>query len=244
MEGKTMTKAFSYLRTSGDDGKEKAGLPVQREGCAVLAKQKGFKIVQEFADDGVSGKIPMHARPSGKLLIAALLGNGVKTVLCYDAKRIGRTQPAFWSFAGMCRDNNIALIAADGTDLLGSVMGGVNAMLAEMDRDTLIKRLAEGKKHWRALGKRVEGQYPYGESPLSIHNGERTRVEYIYQLRDEGKTCYGIAKELNNEGFRTRNGKEFKPQTIANILQRRKEKTNVKAQGLGVSKTETGAAHG
>ena len=63
MEGKTMTKAFSYLRTSGDDGKEKAGLPVQREGCAVLAKQKGFKIVQEFADDGVSGKYS-DARPS------------------------------------------------------------------------------------------------------------------------------------------------------------------------------------
>ncbi len=218
-------KAYTYLRTSGDDGKEKAGLPVQHNACLALALQKGFTIEREFADDGVSGKIPMHARPQGKLLIAALLGNGVKTVICYDAKRIGRTQPAFWSFAGMCRDNHIALIAADGTDLLGSVMGGVNAMLAEIDRDTLIKRLAEGKKHWRALGKRVEGQYPYGESPLSIHNGERTVIERICKMREQGLGLRRIAKSLNAEGIRTRNGKEFGTNTVKNILQRRKEKT-------------------
>ena len=220
-----MTKAFSYLRTSGDDGKEKAGLPVQREGCAALASSKGFEIVAEFADDGVSGKTPMHARPQGKQLIAALLANGTKTVLTYDAKRIGRTQPAFWSFAGMCRDNGIALIAADGTDLLGSVMGGVNAMLAEMDRDSLIKRLADGKKHWRALGKRVEGQHPYGESPLAVHDGEKAVIDRICKMSADGLGLRRIAAMLTKDGVRTRNGKEFEPKTIARILQRRKEKT-------------------
>jgi DNA invertase Pin-like site-specific DNA recombinase len=99
-----MNKCFLYLRTSGDDGRNKAGLPVQRESCTAFAAHAGFEIVQEFAHDGVTGKLPMHSRPQGKLLIAALLGNGVKTVLTYDAKRIGKTQPAFRSFIGMCRD--------------------------------------------------------------------------------------------------------------------------------------------
>src|SRR5215831_2939371 len=123
-----MTKAYLYLRTSADDGKDKAGLAVQREACTAYAARAGYDIVGEFADDGVTGKLPMHSRPQGKLLIAALLADGVKHVLCYDAKRIGRTQPAFWSFIGMCRDNGVKVIDKDGVDLGNSVLGGVNGM--------------------------------------------------------------------------------------------------------------------
>src|ERR1700676_4213313 len=126
-------------------------------------------------DDGVTGKLPMHARPQGKLLIAALLADGVKTVICYDAKRIGRTQPAFWSFVGLCRDNGITVLDATGTDLGGSVMGGVNGMLAEMDRDATVARLAAGKAFWRGK-KRLEGQYHYGEHPLREYDHERAAV--------------------------------------------------------------------
>lgn len=214
-----MNKSFLYLRTSGDDGKKKAGLPVQRESCRSFASRAEFEIVQEFADDGVTGKLPMHSRPQGKLLIAALLGNGVKTVLCYDAKRIGRTQPAFWSFIGMCRDNSITVLDAQGTDLGGSVMGGVNGMLAEMDRDATVKRLAEGKNKWRDE-RRVDGRWPYGEHPSHNYDSERAIVARIRQMSAEGQTAYAIAKALNAEGTRTRYGREFKTQTVLNILER------------------------
>jgi len=220
-----MTRAYSYLRTSSDDGKDKMGLPVQRKGVEALAAQREFEIVAEWVDDGVTGKLPMYARPQGKLLIAALLADGVRTVLCYDAKRIGRTQPAYWSFAGLCRDNKIALIAADGTDLLGSVMGGVNAMLSEMDRDATVARLAAGKALAKAAGKRTDGRHAYGEHPNREYDGERVIVERIQKMHAEGGTLYGIAKQLNAEGIRTRTKAEFKPQTIHNILERGKEKT-------------------
>ena len=47
-----MTRAFLYLRTSADDGKDKAGLAVQREACTAYAGRAGYEIVGEFADDG------------------------------------------------------------------------------------------------------------------------------------------------------------------------------------------------
>ena len=100
-------KSYLYLRTSGDDGKEKAGLPVQRAACTAFADKNDYQIIAEYSDDGVTGKLPMQARPQGKLLIGALLADDIKTVICYDAKRIGRTQPAFWSFIGLCRDSAI-----------------------------------------------------------------------------------------------------------------------------------------
>jgi len=216
-----MTKAYSYLRTSGDDGRDKAGLPMQREACAAFAARSSFEIVAEFPDDGVTGKLPMHARPQGRLLIAALLGDGVKTVLCYDAKRIGRTQPAFWSFIGMCRDNNIMVLDASGTNLCESVQGGIGGLMAEMDRDATVARLAAGKAFWRGK-KRVEGQWPYGEHPKHEYDAEREVVARIQKMHAEGVTAYRIAKTLTAEGIRTRYKYEFKQQTIKNILARGK----------------------
>jgi site-specific DNA recombinase len=214
-----MTKCYVYLRTSGDEGRGKTGLPVQREGCARFAARREFKIVREFADDGVTGKMPMHARPQGKLLIAALLRNGVKTVLCYDAKRIGRTQVAFWSFIGMCWDNGITVLDANGTDL------GVHGMLAEKDRDATVARLAAGRRIWRGQ-RRVEGRWPYGEHPSHEYDAERAIVARIKRVHVDGMTMYGIAKQLTTEGIRTRYGCEFSHRTILNILRRGKVNPN------------------
>jgi len=211
--------AYCYLRTSGDDGRDKAGLPVQREACTAFAESTARTIAAEFADDGVTGKLPMYARPQGKLLIAALLGDGVKTVLCYDAKRIGRTQPAYWSFIGLCRDNGIAVLDATGTNLCESVMGGVNGMLAEMDRDATVARLRAGKAHWRGT-KRVEGRWPYGEHPSREYDAERSIVARIQELHASGISSRAIAKRLNAEGTRTRYGCEFYRSTVQNILRR------------------------
>jgi site-specific DNA recombinase len=214
-----MDRCYLYMRTSGDDGRDKAGLPVQRESCTSFASRSSLEIMAEFPDDGVTGKLPMHARPQGKRLIAALLADGVKIVLCYDAKRIGRTQPAFWSFIGLCRDNGITVLDASGTDLGGSVMGGVNGMLAEMDRDATVARLAAGKRQWRGQ-KRVDGRWPYGEHPSHEYDGERAIVTRIRQMHADGMTGYGIAKQLNAEGLLTRTGAEFSKQTLYNILSR------------------------
>lgn len=214
-----MEKVYRYLRTSGDDGRDKAGLPVQREACLTFARKTDRDIVAEFADDGVTGKLPMYARPQGKLLIAALLGDGVKTVLCYDAKRIGRTQPAYWSFIGLCRDNEIAVLDATGTNLCESVMGGVNGMLAEMDRDATVARLQAGKSHWRGT-KRVEGRWPYGEHPSREYDAERAIVARIRELHATGVSSRAIVKLLNGEGTRTRYGCEFHRSAVQNILRR------------------------
>ncbi len=214
-----MEKIYCYLRTSGDDGRDKAGLPVQREACTAFAEKTARTIAIEFADDGVTGKLHMHQRPQGKLLIAALLADGVKTVLCYDAKRIGRTQPAYWSFIGLCRDNGIAVLDASGTNLCESVMGGVNGMLAEMDRDATVARLQAGKKHWRGT-KRVEGRHPYGQHPSHKYDAEQTVVARMRELKASGISSYAIARTLNAEGIRTRYGKGFTTQTIQNILRR------------------------
>ena len=99
-------------------------------------------------------------------------------------------------------------------------MGGVNGMLAEMDRDATVARLAAGKRIARENGKRVEGRWPYGGHPSHEFDGERAVVARIRKMNADGASAYAIAKALNAEGTRTRYGCEFKTQTIQNILER------------------------
>ena len=212
--------AYTYLRTSSDDGKQKAGIPVQRRACAKFIEDRGLRRVQEFADDGtVTGKLHMYERPAGKRLIAALLADGVKTVIVYDSKRVGRTQPIFWWFIDLCRKNDITLLDCQGTNLNDSVQGGINGLLAEMDRDATVKRLAEGKAYWRSK-KRVEGRWPYGEHPKHEFDGERLVVERIRKLHARGTSSYAIATALTDEGILTRYQKAFTTTTIQRILRR------------------------
>jgi DNA invertase Pin-like site-specific DNA recombinase len=119
----------------------------------------------------------------------------------------------------MCRDNHITVIDATGTDLNGSVLGGVHGMLAEIDRDATVARLQAGKAHWRGQ-KRVEGRWPYGEHPSHDYDAERAVVARVKTLKASGVSSYAIAKQLNDEGTRTRYGKQFTTTTVQNILRR------------------------
>lgn len=93
-------------------------------------------------------------------------------------------------------------------------------MLAEMDRDATVARLAAGKRIAREKGKRAEGRWPYGEHPNHEYDSERKVVRWIRKMSAIGVSSYAIAKKLNARGKRTRYGCEFKTQTIQNILER------------------------
>jgi Recombinase len=96
-------------------------------------------------------------------------------------------------------------------------------MLAEMDRDATVARLAAGKAFWRGK-KRLEGQYHYGEHPLREYDHERAVVALVARIQalHLSMSSYAIAKMLNSGGIRTRHGKLFDTTRIQRILKRLK----------------------
>jgi len=215
-------KAYVYLRTSGDD-RDKAGIPVQREGVEIFRKQRGFETVREFVDDGISGTVPMDERPAGAELVKAVADNGVSAVLVWNGERVGREQPIFWQFIGLCRAKHIEVFDHEGHKLTDPMEGAIYGMTAEMDHRKIIERLAAGKRQWRGK-KRVEGRHPYGESPYMEHSGEREVVKQIQEMDAAGVGYYAIAKGLDYEGIRTRYGFKFRAEQIKRILGREKTK--------------------
>jgi DNA invertase Pin-like site-specific DNA recombinase len=211
-------KCYTYLRTSADD-RDKAGIPVQREGCAVFAARTGMESVREFADDGISGTIPMDERPSGKEMVAAIAANGVEAVLVWNGERIGREQPIFWQFIGLCRAKRMEVFDHEGHKLTDPMEGAIYGMTAEMDYRKIIERLAAGKRQWRGT-KRVDGRWPFGEHPSHEYDREREIVARIQKMAASGVSSYKIAKLLNAERVLTRYDCQWRVQTVKNIIRR------------------------
>jgi site-specific DNA recombinase len=94
--------------------------------------------------------------------------------------------------------------------------------MSELDRNATVARLQAGKKVHRERGERVEGRWPYGESPHVKHLGERDVVARIHAMQAAGTSVYQIAKILNSEGITTRYGKSWRITTVQNILSRKR----------------------
>ena len=101
-------------------------------------------------------------------------------------------------------------------------MGGVNGMLAEMDRDATVARLAAGKKIAKAQGKHVDGRYAFGQHPAREYDWERAVVARIGQMRADGRSFYSIAKELEANGVRSRYGTVFSIKVLQDVAARLK----------------------
>lgn len=77
---------------------------------------------------------------------------------------------------------------------------------------TAIDMLA-GKHRKKKLGQRCEGRKPYG-----THPGEREGLERILRLRRDGMPYIHIARTLDAEGFKSREGKPWQTSTIRKVI--------------------------
>ncbi len=103
-----MSKCYLYLRTSSDDRGVKLGIDVQRQGCLEFISRSGMELAREFVDDGYTVSILMDLRTAGAELVKAVAENGVKAVVVWNGELIGRIQPIFWQFIGLCRAKSTA----------------------------------------------------------------------------------------------------------------------------------------
>lgn len=214
--------AFVYLRVSKEDrvgGKQ--GLVDQRAKITAAFADR-FELVEEFVDENVSRKTYMDARPSGKRLLAALLGNGVRTVLIANSDRLGLLKQA-QTFLGQCErmEPHVQVLTPDGIDQVTDyVQSGIGGIVSEKGYHDLVDRLQAGRQRLKAAGKRYAGRWPFGHHPNHEYDREREVLARMLAMHAGGKSAYAICQILNNEGTKTRLGHDWKEMTVRRTLQR------------------------
>lgn len=229
-------RCFGYVRVSSDGqkGEDKDGLKRQQRAIAAYAKANGITVVKVFSDEGVSGTIPHNARPEFKHLLAALYGNGVRTVVIEEVDRLGRDAEVILNAIGDFRRAGFTLLTSKGQDLTANgvdarLKTGIDAVIAEYARGQLVERLTSARQRARSErdGYR-EGRIPYGYTVV-MKDGVRLRVQneteqaviaQMRQLREQGQSIAKITALLNEQGTLPRAAKAWHADVIARLLRR------------------------
>jgi site-specific DNA recombinase len=122
-------------------------------------------VVDTYADDGVSGTIPLHERPEGRRLLEDAKAGKFDTVLVYKLDRLGRSLLVIVDAHDRLAQAGASLRSAtepvDTSTASGRLIFQMLASFAEYERETIRERTRAGL-HRAYRGGRHMGAVPYG----------------------------------------------------------------------------------
>jgi site-specific DNA recombinase len=107
-----VSRAAIYVRVSTDEQATQGyGLDVQRARCRAMAEAKGWPVVAEYADEGISGTLDATARPGlADMLAAAHLGE-IDAVVVLALDRLARSTRLVLEIVDTFRTARVALVS-------------------------------------------------------------------------------------------------------------------------------------
>src|SRR5215211_296543 len=197
------------LRVSSEEQRERETIEIQREFLQEYCRLYGLEVAQVYADDGVSGTIPLHERPEGRRLLEDAKEGKFSTLLVYRLDRLGRSLLVIVDAHDRLQAAGVALRSAtepiDTSTPSGCLIFQMLASFAEYERAAIAERTRSGLHRAYRNGKHT-GRIPYGyrlrsdEISLEIIEDEARVVREIITNVAEGSTLYGESKRLNDEG--------------------------------------------
>jgi DNA invertase Pin-like site-specific DNA recombinase len=183
--GKTLRVGI-YLRVST------AGQTVdnQRQDLLRVAEQRGWQVVQEYVDHGISGAKGRDRRPAFDTLCKDAAHGKLDLIAAWAIDRIGRSITHVATFMDELQEQHVTLYLhqqnIDGTTTAGRAMLGMASVFAAFERDMLRDRINAGLARARAQGKRLG-------RPTSVTTRTEDRIR---ALRTKGHGMLRIAREV------------------------------------------------
>lgn len=225
--------AIGYVRVStAEQAREGISLDAQRTAVERYAKVAGWGLVEVFADEGISGTRRDRPGLDAALRVATETG---AVLIVYRLDRLARSTVHAIEIAERL-DRAGADLASVSEDLdtstaCGAFMFRTMASLGQLERDLIAERTRDALAEKRERGERVSRFAPFGyrheagrlvEVPEELQTLDRIRYLADVERMNPGQ----IARHLDANGWRTRNGRPFHRNTIRKILAR-------EAEGIG-----------
>lgn len=222
-----MKNACVYTRVStdaqGEDGK--VSLPEQERMAKACIESKGWRYVKTYEDNGFTGR--NTNRPGLQEMLRDVRDKKIDVIVIFKLDRLSRKQRDTLAIIedDLLR-NGVDLVSLnetlDTTTPWGRAMIGILSSFNQLESENIALRTTMGRYATAREGGYAGGKPPLGyravNGILEIVPEEATIVERVFALRAEGKTMQAIADDLNQNGFRSKKGKEFKHSAIQTIL--------------------------
>ena len=207
----------SYARFSSQNQRE-ASIEIQQEHINRFCKENRFTICHEYVDRAQSATT--DNRPSFQQMIADASTGAFKAVVVYNTSRFCRNIQDHLKYKAILESYGVKILSVqEGIDdstpegsLLNHFMMSINEYYSkDLSRKIYLGCLESAKK-----GIHVGGPSPFGYTILDdkkygINEKESEIVRIIFNKVDEGFTYPQVAKYLNENGYRRRDGSKFTP---------------------------------
>ena len=155
-------RAAMYLRVSRDSQTTEN----QRIVLAKLAERRGFEIVREYEDAGISGGKGREKRPAFDQMLKDAMRRRFDVLLIWSMDRLGRSVLHVAQAMAEMEAAGVALISEqqgiDGTGPFGRAMMQMATVFAELERSMIRSRVMAGLDRVRAEGIKKLGRPPVG----------------------------------------------------------------------------------
>lgn len=168
----------------------------------------------------MTGTADMDDRPAWRDMMAAILANGVRSIVVERLDRLARDLMVQEHIIVDCQKRSVTLLSTEEPDLCSTeptriLMRQILGAIAAYDKSMIVLKLRGARERKRDATGRCEGAKRYGEL-----EGEAAVLERMRAIEATGAPLSAIADALNNEGLRPRRGEQWFPMSVSRILAR------------------------
>jgi DNA invertase Pin-like site-specific DNA recombinase len=181
-----MKKAAIYARVSTPDQRVESQLYDLRK----IAAQRGFEVVHEYCDRGISGS--KSRRPGLDSMMADARRGEFSVVLVAAFDRIARSTKNFLEIVDELHELEIEFISAreaiDTSGPMGRMFITLIGSIAKLEKSILVERIRAGMRRARLEGQRL------GRAPLDIDHDALVRDRLAGMSLTNVAKKYGISR--------------------------------------------------
>lgn len=224
MNRPAQTTAVAYYRTSSatNVGEDKDSQKRQRDAVRAYAEAHKLAIVGEYYDAAVSGADHVMTRPGFSEMLAYMLGNGARIVLCENASRFARDLAVQIAGHDLLKSKGISLIPVDAPNhfqdetptatMVRSILGAVS----QFEKEALVLKLRKARDRVRREKGRCEGNPNWVKGANKIIPA--AAVETARKAHAKGLSLRQIGAELAGAGFLNKSSKPYAAQSVKRML--------------------------
>jgi site-specific DNA recombinase len=236
-----------WIRVSTDDQAKGDSPEHHEERARMYAKVKNWNVRTVYNLAGVSGKDVM-SHPEAERMMLDIKRGYISGLIFSKIARLARNTKQLIEFSEMFSKYNADLISIyeniDTSSPAGKLFYTIIGAMAQWEREEIASRVKHSAEVRAKLGKKMGNQAQFGfkweGDELVLNDKEAPIRKLMYELFLKEKRKAVVEKQLNEMGYRTRNGKKFNRVTIKRWLRdpisKGERRTNYSEQN-----SETGA---